>query len=101
MQERGNVAGALRHGHYLDGAAVGPVDDEVSTDRPEQHRMRGEVFALVTHAWGFPESFKSIEELAYPAVGGVDVIPGDVFPDIIKVKVGIGAKDVVAHAPDF
>ena len=101
VQKCGNVARALRDGHYLDGAALGPINNDVSIDRPEQHRIPGEIFALMAHAWGLPESFESVEEFAYPAVGGVDVVPGDVFPDIIQVKVSIGAKDVVAHAPDF
>jgi len=41
------------------------------------------------------------KSLAYPLVGGVNIILGDIVPDAIQVPVGIIAQDILRHAPAF
>jgi hypothetical protein len=37
------------------------------------------------------EGFKRIEQLSDPAIGGVEVIGGDVFPNLVQIQIRIGA----------
>jgi hypothetical protein len=39
--------------------------------------------------------------ISYPAVGGVNAVGGDVFPDVVQVESCIGAEIVAAHAHFF
>jgi hypothetical protein len=73
-QECGDVAGTLCHRHDLDGTALSAVNHEVRADRPEQNRIRREVFAFVPHTRGAPQCLKSVEQFPDPAVGGVETI---------------------------
>jgi len=85
VQKHGNIAGASGHGDYFNGTAFGAVNDEVRGHGPEANRVRGKVFPCVAHAGSLREGLESVEELAYPAVGGLNVVPGDVFPDVVEV----------------
>jgi hypothetical protein len=38
----------------------------------------------VAHARRFSEGFEGIEQLPDPAVGGVEVIRGDIFPNVVE-----------------
>lgn len=55
MQERGNVARALRYGNDFDPLVNDAIDDKVGAYRKEQHRIVRKVFALVTDAWSLPK----------------------------------------------
>jgi len=37
------------------------------------------------------EGFKRIEQLSDPAIGGFNVVGGDVFPNLVEIDVRIGA----------
>jgi hypothetical protein len=59
------------------------INDEVCADWPEQHRVRSQVFAPVPHSGSSSESLKCVEQLLDPTVGSVDIVRGDVLPDIV------------------
>jgi hypothetical protein len=40
-----------------------------------------------------PEGFKRIKQLSDPAIGGVDVVRGDVFPNLVEIELGSGTED--------
>jgi len=61
VQKRWNVTGALRYSYYLDGSAVGPIDNEVRADGSEQNGMLGEVFALMAHPRRLRKGLERIE----------------------------------------
>ena len=46
-------------------------------------------------------AFKCIEQLSDPAIGGVEVIGGDIFPNLVEIEVRIDAKNEAAHARDL
>ena len=101
MQEGRDVAGAARHRHDFDRQTLGSVDDQIRANGPEPNRIPGEVLASVTHSRSSPQRLEGIEESPYPAVGGVDVVRGDVFPDVVKVQLRFGAENVAAQARFF
>jgi len=39
-----------------------------------------------------------IEQPVYPMVGGINIILGDIVPDVIQVAVGILAQNILRHA---
>jgi hypothetical protein len=49
----------------------------------ESNRVGCQVFAPVSHAGSLSERFKRTEQFFAPAVGGVDIVRGDVLPDIV------------------
>jgi hypothetical protein len=59
--------------------------------------MRREILAPVTRSRCLREGFKRVEQSTNPAVGGIAVIRGDVFPDLLEIKLRIDAEDVAAH----
>jgi hypothetical protein len=88
VQERGDVTSTLRYGYYLNRQPDGPIDDKISAYREEEYRMVSKVFALVTDTRCTPDSLKRIEQFSYPAISGVDVVFGDVLPDVFQIQVG-------------
>jgi hypothetical protein len=44
---------------------------------------------------------KGIEKPGYPMVSSVNIILGDIFPDVIHVAVGIIAQDILHHTLAF
>jgi hypothetical protein len=48
----------------------------------------------VAQARCLPEGFERIEQLSDPAIGGVEVVRGDVLPNLVEIEVRIGAEDV-------
>jgi hypothetical protein len=44
-----------------------------------------DIVALVPYVGRLPEGFKRIEQLFDPSVGGVNVICGDVLPDMVQI----------------
>ena len=44
---------------------------------------------------------KRIEQLGDPAVGGVNAVGGNIFPDVLKIQDCLCAENVVAHARGF
>src|ERR1017187_515838 len=101
VQEGRNIARALGHGHNLYGPRCGAIDDEVSAHRPEQNRVSGQVLALMAYARRVANGVKRIEQPAYPLVGGVNVILGDIVPDVIQIPVGIFAQNILRHTLAF
>jgi hypothetical protein len=93
--EGGNIARALRRGHNLYGPGCGAIDYEVSAKRPEQNRVRGQVLALMAYARRVTNGVKRIEQLAYPPVGGVNIIRGDIVP-----YVWTDARDLVRRTQE-
>jgi hypothetical protein len=65
------------------GPAFSAVNHKIRADRPKQNWVGSQVFATVSHTWILTQSFKSIEQLLNPAVGGVDIVSRDVLPDFI------------------
>jgi hypothetical protein len=98
VQESGNIACALGHGHNLNGPRCGAIDDEVSANRSEQNRVSGQVLALMAYAGRVANGVERIEQPVYPLVGGVNTILGDIVPDVIQVAVGIIAQNILRHA---
>lgn len=90
----GDIAGTSCDSNDLDGPVHGSINDKVRANGPEQHRIFRQIFAGVSYAGRTAERFKRVEQLAYPPVGGVNVIRGDVAPDLIKIAVGIDAEDI-------
>src|SRR5208282_431194 len=101
VQERGNIACALGHGHNLDGPGRGAIDDEVSAHRPEPNRVSGQVLALMAYAGRVANGVERIEQPANPLVGGVNTTLGDIVPYAIQVAVGILAQNILRHAVVF
>jgi len=101
VQEGGNIACALRHGHNLYGQGCGAIDYEVSANRPEQNRVSGQVLALMAYAGRVTNGVKRIEQLAYPPVGSVNIVRGNIVPYVIQIAVGILAQDITRNALAF
>src|SRR5665213_3887373 len=57
----------------------------------------GQVLAAVRHAWGLSEQFKCIEQFFDPAIGSIDIVRSDVFPDIVQIEISVNTEDVAAH----
>lgn len=83
LQERWNLTRTLCHSDDLHCRANGAVDDEVSAHRKEQHRKSGKVLALMANAGCPPDGLECIEAFIDPAVGCVDIVLSDVFPDFV------------------
>ncbi len=47
------------------------------------------------------DALKRIKQFTYPAVGSVDIVLGDVFLDVVQIKVGIFAENIPIHPLDF
>src|SRR6266536_78396 len=101
VQESGNIACTLGHGHNFNGPGCSTIDYEVSAHRPEQNRVGGQVLAVMAYAGRVADGVKRIEQLAYPLVGGVNIILGDIVPNVIQVAVGILAQNILRHALAF
>jgi hypothetical protein len=101
VQEGGNIARALGHGHNLYGPRCGTIDDEVSTHRPEQNWVSRQILALMAYARRVGDGIKRIEQPANPLVGGVNIILGDLVPDTIQIPIGIIAQDILRHTLAF
>ena len=97
-QKRGNIPRALGNGHNLDELILKAVENQVCAHRPEEDGISGKILALVTHSGVSGQFVKSVEELVDPAVGGCNVVLGDVLPDLVQVQIGAGAEDVRVHA---
>ena len=67
-RERWNVTRTLRYGNDFNRRENGAINDQVRTDRKEQHRIVGEALPFVTDARRAPDGLKRIEKLAYPPV---------------------------------
>jgi hypothetical protein len=100
-QKCGDISGALRHRHDLEGTRFGAINHEVSADGPEQNREGGQVFSPVSHAGGLAEGLKRIEQFFDPAIGGVDIVRRDELPDIVQIEFRINAENVTAYARGF
>ena len=59
------------------------------------------VRARMPNAGALAQGLEGIKDFCYPPVGRVDVVLGDVFPDLLQVTVGIDAKNITAHGLDF
>src|ERR1019366_2020583 len=100
-EEGGDIGRILRDGNTFNGAVFGAVDDQVRANRPEQHRISGEVLAFMAYTRCACEGFERIKQLSGPAVGRVDVVGGDVFPYFIEVEIGIDAENIPRHGFGF
>jgi hypothetical protein len=83
MQERGNIAGSLAHGDYFNGLLLDAIDDEIRIYRPEKNGIRRKIVASVCHTGIERKSVEGIEEFSYPAVGGINIVLGNIFPDFV------------------
>jgi hypothetical protein len=93
VQESADIVRTLRDRNNFDRPVFG-ANNRVGTDRPEQHRIAREVFAFVAHARYASEGFECVKQSSYPSVGRIDVVGGDVFPDFIKIEIGVNAEDI-------
>ena len=101
VQEGGNIARTLGHGHNLYGPRCAAIDDEVSAHRPGQNWISGQILALMAYARRVADGVKRIEQSADPLVGGVNIILGDIVPDAIQIPIGIIAQDILRHTLAF
>src|SRR5208283_615311 len=96
-----DVTRTLRDRNNFNRPVFSAIDDQVGANRPEQHRQLGEVLPIVAHARRARKGLERTKQLSEPAVGGVDVIGGEVFPDFVEVEVGINAENITRHGVRF
>jgi hypothetical protein len=52
----------------------------------------------MAHTGRVANGVERLEQPAYPLVGGVNIILGDIVPNAIQVAVGILAQNILRHA---
>ncbi len=62
------------------------IDDQVGTQREEQHGIVCEVLPLVADARCPSDGLKSVEQFTYSSICGVDVVLGNILPDIVQIE---------------
>jgi hypothetical protein len=67
------------------------VENQVCIEGPEKDGIVGNVLSLVADSWISRDSLKGIEEFPNPALGSVNVVVSDVFPNLVQVQLRAGA----------
>lgn len=97
-EELWNVAGALRHRNDFDRNRVGPINDEIGTERPESDWIRSQVFSHVAGFRTVSQLVKAIEQSLCPAIRCVNTIRRDIFPYFVEIEFSFDAEDIRAQA---
>jgi hypothetical protein len=85
-QKRGNISRALSYGHNLNELALNTIDNKVRAYRPKQDGVSGEIIQLVPHSGVPGQLIEGVEESPDPAVGGCDIVLGNVLKDFVQVQ---------------
>ena len=87
----------MQHGNHEQRIFVRSIGDQVVERRYESQRPQGKVWPLMPLVGKRNKIANSfINVLPYP-VSSIEIVFGDEFPNIVKVGVGFGVKDVAAH----
>jgi hypothetical protein len=98
-QKRGNIPRTLGHSHNFDELVLDAIENQVRAYRPEKDRVFSEVFSLVPHRRGSCKRSEGVKEFANPSVGGVDVVVGDVFPNLFHANAPTPAATAAVAPP--
>ena len=55
----------------------------------------------MAHPGSLGERFEGVEERTDPVIGCVEVVLGDVVPNVVQIQLGGNTQNVPAHAPIF
>jgi hypothetical protein len=73
----------VSNGNNLDWSVLGSIDNEVGTYRPEKQRaLLNQIFSLMSHGGHLCESVEHLEERFHKAIGGGDIVFGNIVPNI-------------------
>src|SRR5579863_6850423 len=77
--------------------SIGHVGDYIFTYRLKPQRLRCEVGTAVTHVRKWHERLDRFVDFFTNPVGSVEVVCGDVFPDLVEIRVGLRVSNESAH----
>jgi hypothetical protein len=88
----------LGYSHDFNLPAMFAIDDKVGGYGPKQDFVIGEVLACMAHSGIASQSLERVKELVNPAIRRVNIVLGDVLPNLIEIEIGAFAEDTLAHA---
>src|SRR5258708_7364743 len=75
------------------------VSDQVIERPCETHWAAGQIVPSVSLMWERNKTFEGLVNIRDYTVGSVDIIGGDVFPNLIKISFGLRVEIVAGHEP--
>jgi hypothetical protein len=82
----------VKHPDDLDRLGLPSIHDQVRVDEPESILLADKLFAVVAHFWVSGEVVERFVDCVENAVSHVEVIAGDILPDLVELVLGEGCE---------
>lgn len=92
-----HISGAVEDSDDLEGLGLRPVNDEVGTHWPEQVGFCRQILTVVSGIGRHGKPVAGVLDLSNHPIGSVDVVTGNVFPDLVQILSGQRQEPDLAH----